>query len=195
MTTKKIVSFSSYFSFVSFLDVSKTVQFRRICPQSVTALSFRQVSNDQPVIGLGNGSLSAAIVHQVWTEDDLRNFQDCKFIVDGNMYSDNSMYKRGLFMSIRQINLRKLSNSMDYEKDCIDYVRISFSGQHLQKICGKFNANTELGKQSFLRAEDGIFEIHLHLDSSQSLNAAQRELELELVFTAYESKKTQLKLR
>lgn len=133
-----------------------------------------------------NRSESAAIVRQVWTEENLQNFHDCRITIDSNLYSQYGKYGRGMFVSIRRINFRKKSNAQDAE--CIDYVRISFGQAKLQKICGTFDANTELGRQAFFNDDEGSVNIHIFIDKTRPLTLGQRSIELEMVFTAYDSK-------
>lgn len=154
-----------------------------VCPQTDLQTTFNHVFDNRPVIQLMNGSESAAIVRQVWTEHNLQNFHDCRITVDSNLYSEFGKYGRGMFVSIRRINFRKQTNG-----ECLDYVRISFGQAKLQKICGTFDANTDLGRQAFFNDDEGTVTIHVFVDKSRPLTVGQRSLELEMVFTAYDSK-------
>lgn len=160
--------------------------FSAVCPQSDLQTGFNQVFDNNPVIQLLNQSESAAIIRQVWTDENLRNFHDCRITIDSNLYSPYGKYGRGMFVSIRRINFRKQSNAKDAE--CLDYVRISFGQARLQKICGTFEANDELGRQAFFNDDGGDVKIHVFIDKTRPLTAGQRSLELEMVFTAYDSK-------
>lgn len=157
-----------------------------ICPQSDMQTGFTQLFDNRPVIQLMNRSESGAILRQVWTEENLQNFHDCRITIDSNLYSQYGKYGRGMFVSIRKINFRKKSLANDAE--CLDYVRISFGNNKLQKICGTFDSKSELGRKSFFNNDEGNVNIHVFVDKTQPLTAAQRSIELELVFTAYDSK-------
>lgn len=160
-----------------------SVQFSQVCPQSDLQTGFNQLFKNDPVIQLMNGSKSAAIVRQVWTEDSLQNFHDCRITIDSNLYSLDRKYGRGMFISIRRINLRKQSTAEN--ADCLDYVHITFGLAKLQKICGTI---ADVGRQAFFNDDDGSVNIHIFVDKTRPLTAGQRSLELEMVFTAYDSK-------
>lgn len=138
-----------------------------------------------PVVHLSTGNESAAIVHQVWNEEDIKKFHPCKVQIDSNLYSPElGKYNRGVFISIRKINFRKNPNN----NECIDYIQISFEKSQIQKICGVFNVNEDIGKKSFFNDDNGNATIHIHIDRNAPLPMNQRFLEVELLFTAYESK-------
>lgn len=91
-----------------------------------------------------------------------------------------------MFISIRRINFRKKSSAENAE--CLDYVRISFGQAKLQKICGTFDSKSEQGRQAFFNDDEGNVNIHVFVDKTRPLTAGQRSIELEMVFTAYDSK-------
>lgn len=159
------------------------VLVKKICPQSDLKLAFNQLFNNRPSIPLYNNSASAAYIHQIWTEENLNEFHDCSFIVDSNLYSEYGRFGRGIFASIKNINFRQKPNG-----ECIDYVRFTFDGARTEKICGSFDANSELGKKSFFNEGGGIMKIHIFVDKTIPLGGSnQRLLDIELVITAYES--------
>lgn len=141
---------------------------------------------NSPVIQLHNQSDSAAIVHQNWTDENLSKFHDCRITVDSNLYSPEGKYGRGIFVSIRNINFRQEPESKGGE--CIDYVRISFGQGKLQKICGKFDSSTEMGRRAFFNDDEGSVTIHVFIDKTRPLKPSHRSIELDMVFTAYDSK-------
>lgn len=157
-----------------------------VCPRSDLQTGFNQLFDNRPVIQLMNRSESAAIIRQVWTDESLQNFHDCRITIDSNLYSPYGKYGRGMFVSIRRINFRKESTAANAQ--CLDYVRISFGQAKLQKICGSFDANSELGRQTFFNDDEGTVNIHVFVDKSRPLTTGQRSIELEMVFTAYDSK-------
>lgn len=140
--------------------------------------------DNSPVVHLAKRNESAAVIHQVWTDEDIKGFHTCKVHIDSNLYSPElGKYSRGMFISIRKINFRKKSND-----DCIDYLQIRFDRAETQKICGEFNVDEEIGHKSFFNDDNGNVTIQIHIDGSVPLSAKQRYLELELLFTAYDSK-------
>lgn len=159
------------------------VAVKNLCPSSELKSTFNQLYNNRPGIQLLNQSDSAASVHQIWTEDNLLDFQDCAFTVDSNLYSEYGRYGRGLFVSIQKLNLRQNSKG-----ECIDYIRFSFDGSRTEKICGAFDVESELGKQSFFNDGGGIIKVHIFVNKSIPLQGLQRSVEVDILFTAYESK-------
>lgn len=145
-------------------------------------MAFNQLYNNRPGIQLFNQSESAALVHGIWTDDNIQKFQDCSFTVDSNLYSTYGRYGRGLFISIYTLNFRQ-----DAEGKCIDYVRLTFDGARTEKICGRFTSDDEVGQQSFFNEGGGIMKVHIYVNKSIPFHPLQRSIEVNLVFTAYES--------
>lgn len=159
------------------------VAVKNLCPRSELKSAFNQLYNNRPGIQLYNQSDSAASVHQIWTEDNLQDFQDCVFTVDSNLYSEYGRFGRGLFVSIQKLNFRQNSKG-----ECIDYLRFSFDGSRTEKICGSFDVESELGKQSFFNDGGGIIKVHIFVNKSIPLQGLQRSVEVDILLTAYESK-------
>lgn len=121
-------------------------------------------------------------MYQVWTEDNIKDFQDCAFNVDSNLYFDvDGRFGRGLTFSVKKINFRYDSNGQ-----CIDYVRFTFAGSKTEKICGTFDAESEIGQKTFFLDPVGIIKVHIFVNKSVALQAGQRSVEIDLSFTAYE---------
>lgn len=138
-----------------------------------------------PVVNISTGNASAVNVHQIWTNENVKRFSNCKFKVDSNLYSSElGKHSRGVFISIRKLNLRKNINT----NECIDYVRIKVGTVKTQKICGTFNVNDEIGHKSFFNNDGGNVTIFIHIERNTSIPVDGKYLELELLFTAYESK-------
>lgn len=157
---------------------------KNICPKSNLKLAFNQLYHNRPGIQLLNNSQSAARIHQIWTDENFDDFQDCSFTVDSNLYSEYGRYGRGIFISIRNLNFRQQSNGK-----CIDYVRLTFDGYKTEKICGSFDADSELGQTSHFNEGGGIIKVHIFVNKSIPLELTQqRLLEVDLIVTAYESK-------
>lgn len=158
---------------------------RKLCPASELRLSFNQLYHNLPGIQLYNQSESAAFVHDIWTDDNIGEFHDCAFTVDSNLYVENARYGRGLFVSIKTINFRQ-----DAQGNCIDYVRLRFDGAYTDKICGRFTADDELGQKSFFSESGGIIKVHIFVNKTVPFHPSQRSIEVDLMFTAFESRLT-----
>lgn len=150
--------------------------------------SLIQLTNNRPSVRLLNGTESAAKVYHWWDEEELKDFQDCSFHVDSNLYFDAAdrsqlqQFGRGLVMSVRKINFRydPITNR------CIDYVRFTFPGMKTDKICGTFDDESEFGQQAYFIDPTGIVRVHIFVDKSIPLKVAETSVEIELLFTAYE---------
>lgn len=159
----------------------RKVSVKNLCPHSDLKQAFNQLYNNRPGIQLVNGSESAAIIHQIWTEDNLKEFQDCVFTIDSNLYTEYGRSGRGMFVSIKKLNFRQKPGG-----ECIDYVRISFDRAKTEKICGTFDTNSEMGQTAFFNDGGGIVKIHIVVNKTIPLAANQRSLEVDLVATAYQ---------
>lgn len=143
--------------------------------------AFNQLYNNPPGIQLFNRSESAALIHHIWTEDNLNEFQDCTFTIDSNLYTEYGRYGRGVFLSIKKLNFRQKPGG-----GCIDYIRISFDGAKTEKICGTFDTNILMGQTAFFNDGGGIVKIHVFVNKTIPLATNQRLLEVDLVATAYQ---------
>lgn len=129
---------------------------------------------------LFNQSESAAIVHDSWTNGNISNFQNCTFTIDSNLYSNRGQYRRGLFASIKTLNLRK-----DAKGKCIDFVQFSFSNRSsTDKFCDRIMAADEQRKH--FTDVGGTIKVFIHVNKTAPFHALQRSIEVNLVFTAYE---------
>lgn len=85
-------------------------------------------------------------------------------------------------MSVRKSTLRFT------ERDCLDYVRFTVQDDiTTDKICGVFSDQDEIGKQKFYREDSGVIKVHISINKLIEFTPAQRSVELELLFTAFES--------
>lgn len=159
----------------------RKVSVKNLCPNSDLKQAFNQIYNNRAGILLSNGSESAALIHQIWTEENLKEFQDCVFTIDSNLYFENGRYGRGMFLSVKKLNFRQKPGG-----ECIDYVRITFDGAKTEKMCGSFDANSEMGQTAFFNDGGGIVKIHIFVNKTVPLEANQRLLEVDLVATAYQ---------
>lgn len=160
----------------------KPVSVKNLCPQSQLKSAFDQLYNNRPGIQLNNQSESAALVHQIWTNENLQDFQDCVFTVDSNLYSPYGRFGRGIFAAVKKINFRQNAKG-----ECIDYVKFRFAEAVTQRICGNFDDESDLGKSSFFNEGAGVMKVHIFVNKSVPFQALQRSVEIDLLFTAYES--------
>lgn len=167
----------------SLFSYANQVRVKNLCPQSQLRSSFNQLYNNRPNIHLFYQSASAALVHGVWTNENLNQFQDCSFDINSNLYSPTERYGRGVFASIISLNLRQ-----DPDGKCIDYIQLTFYDARTQKICGRFTAADEFGQRTFFNEGNGIIRAHIFVNKSIPFDVLHRSAEVNLVFTAYESK-------
>lgn len=160
----------------------KPVSLKNLCPHSQLKSAFNQLYNNKPGIQLTNQSDSAALVHQIWTDENLHEFEDCVFTVDSNLYSQYGRFGRGIFAAVKKINFRQ-----NFKGECIDYVRFTFMESRTEKICGKFDDESELGKMSIFNEDVGVIKVHVFVNKSVPFQALQRSVEVDLLFTTYES--------
>lgn len=160
----------------------KPVSLKNLCPHSQLKTAFNQLYNNKPGIQLTNQSDSAALVHQIWTDENLHEFEDCVFTVDSNLYSQYGRFGRGIFAAVKKINFRQ-----NFKGECIDYVRFTFMESRTEKICGKFDDESELGKMSIFNEDVGVIKVHVFVNKSVPFQALQRSVEVDLLFTTYES--------
>lgn len=160
-----------------------SVAVKTLCPPSELKLTFNQITSNRPVIQLTNQSDSAALVHDIWTQDTVKEFQDCVFMVDSNLYTPNERIGRGVFLSVRKMNFRQNSRG-----ECIDYVRFHFNNGKTEKMCGTFEAESPLGQTAFFNDANGVVKVHVFVNKTIPFRELQHSVDVELIFTAFESK-------
>lgn len=114
-----------------------------------------------------------------WNSSSFKRYDECNFRVIAPSAPDQNR-KRGLFVSIRRLNLRKNANG-----ECTDYVRFKWTNQKTGKYCGQLNASADVDKEYFKEGSSEI-NVHIYLDKSQPLKHIDATLDIELVFTANE---------
>ncbi|XP_031633317.1 uncharacterized protein LOC116347055 [Contarinia nasturtii] len=154
---------------------------RKLCSGSEFHRSFNKLYHNEPGLALFNQSDSATYVHDTLIKDNIDEFQNCEFTVDGNLYTPNGQYRRGIFASVNRLNFRLYSNGT-----CIDYVRFRFVNDSTDKICGRFNAEDEIGQRSFFTEPSGVIKVHIFVDKSIPFTPQQDSVQVNLLFTAYE---------
>lgn len=130
---------------------------------------------------LSEGEQSAAIIQLSWNSSSFKRYDECKFRVVAPSTLDQDR-KRGLFVSIRRLNLRKNANG-----ECTDYVRFKLTNQKTEKYCGQLNTSADVDKEYF-KEGSSVIDVHIHLEKSLPLKHIDDTLDIELVFTANECK-------
>lgn len=145
-------------------------------------------------VPLGENEQSAALVQLSWNSSHFKRYENCRFRVVATTNEDEKHRNRGVFVSIRRLNLRKNPNS----EECIDYIRFTFGETKSPKYCGQLNASVDDVKKIYFGEGGGVIEIKLYLNKFQPLRNIDDTLDVELVFTANEGKndcKKPMKLR
>lgn len=164
------------------------VRVGELCSISPLQASFNQITKNLPFVRLSNGTDSAAKVYQSWDDEGLKEFQDCAFDVDSNLYFDvadpsqSQQFSRGLTMSVRKINFR----FDPITQQCIDYVRFTFPYSKTDKICGSFDGDDIFGQHFYYNDPAGVSKVHIFVDKSKSFQVSNSSVEIELMFTAYQ---------
>ncbi|XP_031637658.1 uncharacterized protein LOC116350074, partial [Contarinia nasturtii] len=160
----------------------QTRHLNDLCPPADSLLkSFNTIMRNMKEVHLGEMGDSAALVHLSWNSSTFKRIDDCKFRVVA-MIDGEKQRNRGVFVSIRRLNLRKNSNS----EDCIDYIRFKFGDTKSPKYCGQLNASVDDVRKIYFGEGGGIIEVTLKLDRFVPLKNIDNTLDVELVFTANE---------
>lgn len=153
------------------------VSVNDLCPHSQKKFSHDNSTN----IKLFHQSDSAAIVHHIWTKENINKSQNCAFAVDSNLYSPNGRYGHGLFASINTLKFRT-----DIRGNCIDYVQFIFNdGSRTAQLCGRYSAETVV--RNYFGHRSGIINVYIFVNKSVPFHALQQSIELKLIFTSYQS--------
>lgn len=153
-----------------------------LCPASDSITkTFNTFMRNMPEVHLGENDQSAALVQFSWNSSNFKRYDDCRFRVIATI-DDNKSRNRGVFVSIRRLNLRKNLNS----EDCVDYIRFKFGDTKSPKYCGQLNASIDDVKKIYFGEGGGRIEVFLYLNKFQPLPKIDDTLDVELVFTANE---------
>lgn len=158
--------------------------FSDLCPTGDSLLKgFNQLLGHIREVRLGENDQSAALIHFSWNSSNFKKYDDCRFKVVATPIGEKRP-NRGLFLSIRRLNLRKSQKGS--VEDCIDYIRFKFSNDKSPKFCGQLNASVDDVKKIYFGEGGGVIEVHLHLDKYLPFQNMDDTLDIELVFTANE---------
>lgn len=133
-------------------------------------------------VHLGENDQSAALVQFSWNSSNFKRYDDCRFKVVATVNMNDKARKRGVFVSIRRLNLRKGPNS----EDCVDYFRFKFGDTKSPKYCGQLNASIDDVQKIYFGEGGGTIEVHVRLDKFLPLSNTEDTLDIEFVFTANE---------
>lgn len=132
-------------------------------------------------VHLLDGDQSAALIGYSWNSSNFKKYSDCKFRVVATI-NDNKIRNRGLFVSIRRLNLRKSLNS----DICTDYLQFTFGETKSPKYCGQLNASVDDVRKIHFGESGGTIEVYLSFEKHIPMNNIDDTLDVELVFTANE---------
>lgn len=136
---------------------------------------------DKPNVELERpDELSAALISKKWDSNTYKSVEDCDFKVVAKQ-SEHEL-PRGIFASIRRMNLRKSSSN-----DCIDFVVFEVGSHKSPKICGVIDGDAMYDRSNFFEAPGGTMKVTVYLNRYTILESG-KELEIDFVFTAYDGK-------
>lgn len=133
-----------------------------------------------PEIKLGDDFNSAALIHYSWNSSTFKRLDECHFSVNANL----SNKQRGLYVSIRKLNLRKANK----DESCIDFISFKFSSNEQKKYCGKLTTSTVDLQKSFFIEPRGLVKVKFAFDTLRPLKYVEDTLDIEVLFTAFEGK-------
>lgn len=150
-------------------------------PKDSLQKSFSTLFRTMREVHLGENDQSAALIQFSWNSSTFKRYDDCRFRVTATI-NDDKTRNRGVFLSIRRLNLRKSPMS----EDCIDFIRFTYVGSKSPRYCGQLNASVDDVKKIYFGESGGIVDVQIKLDVFQPLRQLDDTLDVELVFTANE---------
>lgn len=166
---------------LSFAYIS--VLLNDLCPNNPLKKAFNKLMDNKPEIRLNENENSAALIHQTWNSSSFKRFDECSFNVDVTKEARKTR-NSGLYLSIKRLNLRKSG----YDDECIDYIRFKFGDKKTQKICGQVDVTSPDVEKYHFDVAGGLTKIYISIDKLRPLHRTEDTLDVELVFTAYQSK-------
>lgn len=158
--------------------------FAQLCPTSDSLTkSFNLLFRNMKEVHLFENEQSGALISYSWNSSNFKKYSDCRFRVVATI-NDNKVRNRGLFVSIRRLNLRKARNS----DSCTDFIQFTFGEKKTPKFCGQLNASFDDVEKIFFGESGGTIEVYLNFEKQIPLQNIDDTLDVELVFTANESK-------
>lgn len=160
-------------------------EFNHFCEKSGLLKNFHKLINNPAVVNLGLYDKSAALIHQSWNSSNFKHLDECHFNVIATLNKEKPT-KRGLFVSIRKLNLRKSLTS----DDCVDFIQFKFGDKKSPKFCGQLNASTDSVEKIFFGEGAGVIGIFIYIDKFLPMKRLEDTLDIELVFTAHDGRRT-----
>lgn len=140
------------------------------------------ILDDRPNIELENtNDLSAALISQKWDDQTYKSVEHCDFKVIAKTPRYGAT--RGIFASIRQMNLRKGAAN-----ECIDFVVFEVGSgefQKSQKMCGSIESDEVYDVSNFFEAPGGAMKVIVYINKYVTLESG-KELGIEFSFTSYD---------
>lgn len=153
-----------------------------LCPKSLLKKTVDKLIDNAPEVRLGADGQSAALVHQSWNSSSFKRFEECVFSVNANDWSKNK--RRGLYVSIRKLNLRKSPS----DEGCIDHVSFKFHIEKPKKYCGRLTSSPADLRKTFFAEAGGHVKVKISIDKMVPLKKLEDTLDIEILFTAFEGK-------
>lgn len=142
--------------------------------------TWTRFTNHIKEVHLGENENSAALIHYSWNSSNFKKIDQCHFRVIAQQ--DEKHKNRGVFVSIRRLNLRQATN------ECTDYIRLAFGKVKSPKFCGKLNASVDDVQKIYFGEGSGEIMVYIKLDKYTPLKRVEDTLDIELVFTANQGK-------
>lgn len=143
--------------------------------------TWTKLTNHIKEVHLGENENSAALIHYSWNSSNFKEIDKCHFRVIAQ--PDEKHKNRGVFVSIRRLNLRKATAG-----ECTDYILLSFGKEKSPKFCGQLNSSVDDVQKIYFGEGSGEITVYLKLDKYKPLKRDENTLDIELVFTANQGK-------
>lgn len=157
-------------------------KFNKLCTTSKFRAFVDTLLDDKPNVELENSNdSSAALISQKWDDKTYKSVEHCQFNVIAKIPRFGA--PRGIFASIRQMNLRKGPLN-----ECIDYVLFEVGGgedQKTKKICGSIEDDKVYDVSNFFEAPGGTMKVVIFINRYVTLESG-KELGIEFSFTSYD---------
>lgn len=170
--------------FMNNIYLSTTIadKVEKICKQSLLRKVWNKFIDDYKTIDLDVDE--AIVMNLSWNNSLLYNYDDCSFRIRVvNVLGGYKVRSAGIYASIRRLKLRKADIGQ-----CYDYITIQHSNhQETNRICGSFDASpANVDKMPFFADDNGVLIVRINLDKFIPIKTIADNLEVSIVFTAYE---------
>lgn len=167
--------------FLFFVEYRSIGLITDLCPPDDSMMkTWTRFTNHIKEVHLDENENSAALIHYSWNSSNFKKIHECQFRVIAR--PDEKHKNRGVFVSIRRLNLRKDTG------ECIDYIRLAFGKEKSPKFCGQLNASVDDVQKIYFGEGSGEITVYLKIDKYKPLDRIEDTLDIELVFTANQGK-------